>query len=450
MITYETKQTKIIPFIREWPLVGSLLTFVHNNPLDFLLDVARRGDVYGFHLGPFPLVLFNNAEYVQSILVEHADDLSKGRLIHRAFGGNGLFVSEGEFHRRQRKLMAPIFQPRHIASYAETMVWYGERLQQEWHDGAVVDLNQQMIAVTMSIIGKVLFDTDVFTKTDELGAAMTIVNEEIIHKATSLFQIPPKLPTPRNLRVRKGVQVIRNHIGNLIAERRSSSSCRNDFLSVLLHAKDEDGKAMSDEQLMDECLTLFGAGHETTAAVLSWAWYLLCQHPEDYQKAQQEVDRVLQGRTPTYDDLTHLPYCLQVFKETMRLYPPAPVVREALHDLEVDGYLVPKGYTIYIVPYTLHRKAAYFVDPETFEPERFTPEREKHLPRHAYLPFGAGPRICIGNHFALMEGQLLLATLIQRVTFTLVPGQTIKTDTVHNLTLSPGGKMEVIVKRRTL
>ncbi len=442
------KPTKRIPFLREWPLVGSLPAFAHKNPLNFLLQVAHRGDVCGFHLGPLPLVLFNNADYVQCILVEHADDVSKGRLIHRAFGGNGLFVSEGDFHRRQRKVMAPMFQPRHIASYAETMVRYGERLQQEWHDGEVVDLNQQMIALTMSIIGKVLFDTDVFTKTDELGAAMAIVNEDIVHKATSLFQIPPELPTSRNLRVRKAVQVIRNHIGNLIAERRSSASCRNDFLSVLLHATDEDRQAMSDEQLMDECLTLFGAGHETTAAALSWAWYVLCQHREVYQQVQQEVDRVLQGRTPTYDDLVHLPYCLQVFKETMRLYPPAPVVREALHDLEVDGYLVPKGYTLYIVPYTLHRKAEYFPDPETFDPERFMPEREKQLPRHAYLPFGAGPRVCLGNHFALMEGQLLLATLAQRVTFSLVPGQTIKPDPVHNLTLSPGGKMEVIVKRR--
>jgi cytochrome P450 len=450
MTDHQTKPTKSIPFLREWPLVGSLPAFVHKDPLDFLLSVAQRGDVCGFHVGPSPLVLFNKAEHVQSLLVEHADDLSKGRLIHRAFGGNGLFVSEGAFHRRQRKVMAPVFQPRYIAAYAETMVRYGERLQQEWHDGAVVDLKQHMIAVTMSIIGKVLFDTDVFNKTDELATAMGVVNEDVVHKATSLFQVPPGWPTPRNLRVRKAVQVIQNYVQRLIEERRTFVQERNDFLSILLHAKDEDGKAMSDEQLMDECLTLFGAGHETTAAALSWAWYLLCQHPAVYQKVQHEVESVLEGRTPAYDDLAHLPYCLQVFKETLRLYPPAPVVREALHDIEIDGYLVPKGYTIYISPYTIHRKAEYFPEPETFDPERFTLEREKQLPRHAFIPFGAGPRICIGNHFALMEGHLLLATLAQRVTFTLLPGQTIQPDPLHNLTLSPGGKMQVIVKRCNL
>jgi cytochrome P450 len=307
-----------------------------------------------------------------------------------------------------------------------------------------------MIAVTMSIIGKVLFDNDVFDKTDELAAALAVVNEDVVHKSTSLFQVPPGWPTPRHLRVRKAIQVVQNYVQHLIDERRADATERNDFLSILLHATDEDGKAMSDEQLMDECVTLFGAGHETTAAALSWAWYLLCQHPKVYQQVQHEVESVLAGRAPTYDDLAHLPYCLQIFKETLRLYPPAPVVREALHDIEIDGYLVPKGYTIYILPYTIHRKAEYFPDPETFDPERFTPAREKQLPRHAYLPFGAGPRICIGNHFALMEGQLLLATLAQRVTFTLLPGQTIKPDPLHNLTLSPGGKLQVIVKRCTL
>jgi cytochrome P450 len=242
---------------------------------------------------------------------------------------------------------------------------------------------------------------------------------------------------------------LRNRIQQFIDERRNTPTERNDFLSILLQARDEEGKPMSDDQVMAECLTLFGAGHETTATALSWTWYLLCQHPESYQKVQQEVDSVLQGRTPTYADLAHLPYCLQVFKEAMRLYPPAyAFARRALCDIEIDGYHIPKDYVVLIAPYTLHRREEYFPEPERFDPERFTPEREKQLPRYAYLPFGAGPRICIGQYFAMMEGHLLLATFAQRVSFSLVPGQHIVPDPVHHLALRPAGKVNVTVKRR--
>ncbi len=438
-----------IPSIREFPLIGSLPALMRRDSLAFLLRLAQHGEVCSFHLGPIPIILFTKAEQVQSILVEHASDLSKGQLIHRAFGGNGLFVSEGEFHRRQRKLMTPVFQPRQIASYAETMVKTGERLQQEWHDGAVVDLNQHMIALTMSIIGKLLFDADVFTETDELGAAMAMEFEYVLRTFSSLWMPPLSWPTPRNLRVRTATQVLQKRIQHMIDERRRNTTPRNDLLSILLQARDEDGKAMSDAQLLDECLTLFGAGHETTAAALTWAWCLLCQHPDVYQQVQQEVESVLEGRPPRYEDLARLPYCLQVFKETLRLYPPAAsIAREALHDLEIDGYLVPKGSTVMVSPYILHHTAAYFPDPERFDPEHFAPEREKQLPRYAYLPFGAGPRICIGNHLALMEGHLLMATLAQRVHFTLAQGQVIAPDPRHNLTLRPGGKVEVVVKKR--
>ncbi|MBV9690416.1 MAG: cytochrome P450 [Ktedonobacteraceae bacterium] len=266
---------------------------------------------------------------------------------------------------------------------------------------------------------------------------------------SSVFVLPLGWPTPGNRRVVQAEQLLEAHFQRMIDERRSSTVERNDFLSLLLQARDEDGSKMSDQQAIDECLTLFAAGHETTAIALIWAWYLLCQHPDIYQKLQQEVDCVLQGRTPTYADLPRLPYCLQVFKETMRLYSPGYTVsRQALHDVEIDGYLVPKGATVLVSSYTIHRRPEYFPEPERFEPERFTPEREKRLPRHAYIPFGVGPRICIGNHFALMEGQLLLATLAQRATFTLVPGQRIKPDPEHNLALRPNGKVKVVVKKR--
>lgn len=442
---------KTLHFVHSYPFVGNLLEF-RKDRLNLLRRMAREGDVCGMHFGPFPGILFNRPEHVHSILVEHAYDFDKGLAIHNTFRpviGDGIFSSEGDFHRHQRKLMAPSFQPRHIASYAGIMGQYGEQIQQTWADGSIIDINRQMTNVTMSVIGKALFDADVFTETGELGAAMTVTTEYASHSLSTLLPPPYSWPTPRNRRTHKAVQVLRNRIQSFIDERRNNPAERNDFLSLLLQARDEDGAPMSDEQLMAECLTLFGAGHETTATALSWTWYLLCQHPEQYQKVQQEVDHVLQGRTPTYADLARLPYCLQVFKEAMRLYPPAYAFsRRALRDVEIDGYRLPKSRVVLIAPYTLHRREEYFPEPEKFDPERFTPEREKQLPRYAYLPFGAGPRICIGMYFSMMEGHLLLATLAQRVSFSLVPGQTIEPDPVHHLTLRPAGEVKVLVKRR--
>ncbi len=448
----ETKidAAKKFHFIRGYPFVGNLLDF-RNDRLGLLQRMAHEGDVCGMHFGPFPGILFNKPEHIHSILVEHAYDFDKGIAIHNTFRpviGDGIFSSEGDFHRHQRKLIAPPFQPRHIASYADIMGNYGEQIQQTWADGATIDVNQQMTNVTMSVIGKALFDADVFTETDELGAAMTVTTEYVSHSLSALLPPPYSLPTPRNRRTHKAVQVLSNRIQRFIDERRNNPIERNDFLSILLQARDEDGKPMSDEQVLAECLTLFGAGHETTATALSWTWYLLCRHPESYQKVQQEVDSVLQGRTPTYADLARLPYCLQVFKEAMRLYPPAYAFsRRALCDVEIDGYRVPKGRVVLIAPYTLHRREEYFPDPEKFDPERFTSEREKQLPRYAYLPFGAGPRICIGMYFAMTEGHLLLATIAQRVNFSLVPGQNIVPDPVRHLTLRPAGEVKVVVKR---
>lgn len=447
------KHAKPIPHIAEPPLIGSLPEHTRDR-LNLYLRVAQQcGNVGSFHFGPFRVVFFNAPEYIHSIFVEHAYDFDKGAAIHNAFRpiiGNGLFASEGDLHRRQRKLMAPSFQPRHIVSYADSMVHYSELIQQEWSESQTIDVNQEMTHLTMSIIGKVLFDADVFTETDELGAAMTTVLSHVSHTLSQLFPIPLNWPTKGNRDTRQAIAVLRGRIQILIEQRRAETEERNDFLSVLLQAKGEDGKHMSDEQVIDESLTLFGAGHETTATALAWTWYLLASHPEIYKKVQIEVDTVLQGRTPTYADLVHLPFCLQVFKETMRLYPPAYVTsRVALHDVDIDGYTVRKGKDIALVSsYAMHRRSDYYPEPETFDPERFTPENEKQLPRYAYMPFGAGPRICIGNHFAMMEGHLLLATLAQRVTFELVPDQRIIPDPLRNVTIRPKNGVNMVVYRR--
>jgi cytochrome P450 len=441
--------TKKIPRISEYPLLGSLPSFMKER-LQFFQRIAQKESVCSFHVGPVRMVMFNKPEYIQYILADHAADFDKGRIMHKAMNGsNGLFSSEGDFHRQQRKLLSPPFQPRHISSYADSIGHYGEQLQKTWRNDEHIDLNQQMISLTLSIIGKILFNADVFSETDELGAAMAIGFEHTVHVLTSLYSPPLSWPTPHNRRTRIAGQQVEKRIQRMIDERRNSTIERNDFLSILLQARGDNNEVMSDQQVMDECITLFGAGHETTAAALAWVWYFLCQNPTIYQRVQQEVDSVLQGRTPTFADLLDLPYCLQVFKETMRLYPPAAaIIRETLYTVEIDGYCLPEGTTIFLCPYTLHRIPEYFPTPEQFDPDRFAPEREKQLPRYAYIPFGAGPRICIGNHLALMEGQLLIATLAQRVTFSLIPGQTVEPDPTHNLALRPGGKVEAVVKRR--
>ncbi|GAC1466455.1 MAG: cytochrome P450 [Ktedonobacteraceae bacterium] len=450
-VKIDTHDLKKFHYLKDFPLLGNMPAF-NSDRLGILQRLAQAGDVYGLHFGPFPAMLFNKPEYVHAVLVEHAYDFDKGVAIHNIFRpaiGDGIFSSEGAFHRYQRKLISPPFQPRHITSYAETMGQYGEQIQQTWSDGATIDVNRQMTNLTMSIIGKALFDADVFTEADELGAAMTTLFEYVSQRLSQVFPPPYSWPTPLNRRTHRAGLLLRDRISHFIEERRSHPTDRNDFLSILLQARDENGKPMSDEQVMAECLTLFGAGHETTATALTWTWYLLCQHPEMYAKVQQEVDDVLQGRTPGYANLARLPYCLQVFKEAMRLYPPAYIFsRRALRDVVIDGYLIPKGYVVLLAPYTLHRRADYFPQPESFMPERFTAEQEKLLPRYAYLPFGAGPRVCIGLHFAMMEGHLLLATLAQRATFSLLSNQAIEPDPIHHLTLRPVSVVNVSVKKR--
>jgi cytochrome P450 len=448
----DDKQEKSIPAIKHLPFVGNLPEFRRDRMGLFLRITRQCGDIGMLHFGPFPGILVNTPALIHSVLVEHAYDFDKGGFQHNAFRptlGNGLFISEGDFHRQQRKLIAPSFQPRNIIAYATAMIDYSEQAQSAWKDDAVIDIGHEMTRVTMSIVGKVLFDANVFTEADELGAAMTTILEHINHTLSKLFPVPFNWPTPRNFRAKRAIAVLRSRIQQMIDERLSTSEKRNDFLSILLNAQGEDGSRMTDEQIGDEALILFAAGHETTATALTWAWYVLATHPDIYQKMQWEIDTVLKGRIPTYSDLAQLPYTLQVFKETMRLYPPAyAFVRMALRDQEINGYPVHKGQVVIMSPYTLHRNAAYFPAPDTFDPERFTPENEKKLPRLAYIPFGAGPRICIGNHFALMEGHLLLASFAQRVTFELIPGQHVVPDPGKTITIRPRHPLMMRVKRR--
>jgi cytochrome P450 len=386
-------------------------------------------------------------------MVEHTADYDKSSLqrnLFRPLVGKGLLTSEGQLHQQQRKLMAPAFQPRRLVSYADTMVDYAVKTRQDWAEGAVLDLDAEMMRLTMSVVSKVLLDIEIsdVAATREIRAALEIGLRWIKYATTGLFPLPLFVPTPRNLQAQKALKLVRGRIQAMIDERRANLTDQGDLLSVLLLAQDEEGRGMSDRQVLDEAATIFLAGHETTAHALTWSFYLLTRHPEIYARMLAELDAVLGERIPTYNDLTHLPYTLQVLKEALRLYPPSSIIfRRALRATEIGDYPIPKGALVIFSQQVLHRRSDNFPDPERFDPERFTSENEARLHRHAYLPFGAGPRICIGNHFALMEGHLLMATLSQKVRLELLNDTPVEPELV--VTLRPKSEIKVRVVCRS-
>jgi len=360
--------------------------------------------------------------------------------------GDGLLTSEHELHRQQRKLIAPAFSHRRIGAYASTMAELTERAQAALDDGAVVDVAHEMMRLTLAIVGKTLFDADVSCEADDVGAAITDANHYVSEQVTRL-PMPIWLPLKRNRDARRAIATIDAIIYRLIAARRAAGVDLGDVLSTLVMARDEvTGEGMPDRQIRDEAVTLFLAGHETTANALAWSLYLLGRHPEVAARLAAESRAVLGGRSPTMDDLPRLPTALMILKETMRLYPPAYMVgRQAERDVTIGAAKLRAGDTIFVNIYAMHRRADYFEAPHEFRPERFAPEREKLLLRGAYLPFGGGPRICIGNHFALMEGQLILAALAQRLRFVPVDEREVVPEPL--ITLRPKGGLRMRIER---
>ena len=443
--------SKTIPMVPGLPVVGSLLA-MRKDRVGFMLGVIREyGDIAQMRISTRPVVVIGSAELAGEVLVEKDESFVKApglRIFGRPLFGNGLLTSEHGFHKRQRRMMSPMFMHKRIAGFAQVMAERAEERQASWKDGETIDLSAEMMRMTLEVVGKTLFGAEVGSEAEEIGHALTVCMESIIGQLNSLLPMPPQLPTPSNLRFRKSIARLDETIYRLIRERRASGQDRGDLLSMLLTAQDEDdGSVMDDKQVRDELMTIFLAGHETTANALAWTHYLLGQHPHVYHRLQREVDEVLAGRTPTLEDMPRLPYTLQVFKESMRLYPPAYVMgRTAERDVRIGGHDIKAGSIVVISILGIHHREKYFPDPERFDPTRFTPEREKALPRHAFMPFGAGPRICIGNHFALMEGQLMLAAITQRARLELPPGFRVEPEPL--ITLRPKGGIPMRVRRR--
>ena len=396
--------------------------------LTFAQDLRKYGDVAYYKLGPLRVYQLNSPILARQILVEQSEKFYKPRFIKRAFdpfAGSGLFTSDGELWKRQRKLMQPAFQHHQLGSYGEIMVSHALRATDSFRDGEVREISAEMTKLTLGVVVKSLFGADFTRQSEEIGELMMAVLEATNRRLAQAVQIPAWVPTRRNLREKRALTRLEAMLRGIIQERRKSGEERTDLLTVLLKAVDEEsGSGMSDKQLRDEMMTLFLAGHETTANALTWTWYLLSQNQSVEAKLHEELRKVLQGRPPVAADLPQLPYLEMVIRESMRLYPPAPgFAREPLEDVNIGGYLVPKGSLIAVNTFALHRDSRFFPDPERFDPERFAEGWEERIPRYAYLPFGAGPRVCIGNGFAMMEARLIAATIAQRWQLSLEPGQ---------------------------
>ena len=424
-----------------------LLAF-RRDPLKFLTHLAREhGDVVPFRMGPQHVLLLNHPDLVRDALVTRADYFHKGRALQRSkrLLGEGLLTSEGEHHRRQRRLAQPAFHRKRIESYGAVMVDYAARDSARWRDGETLDISHEMMRLTLAIVGKTLFDADVESDTDEIGGALTELLELFQMLLLPYSEYLERLPLPANRRFTRARAKLDAVIYRIINERRASGADRGDLLSMLLLAQDEEGAgdSMTDEQLRDEALTIFLAGHETTANALAWTWYLLSQNPEAEAKLHAELDAVLDGgRLPTVEDLPRLRYTEMVLAESMRLYPPAWVVgRLAVKEYAVGGHVAARGTLVLISQYVLHRDPRFFPDPLRFDPERWTPEAKEARPQYAYFPFGGGARRCIGEGFAWMEGTLIIATLARRWRMRLVPGHPVVTHPRMTLRAKHGMRM---------
>src|ERR1700732_2337273 len=417
----------------------------------FTKCIREYGDIVFLRFLGVPMCLLNRPDCIESVLVTQHNNFEKSkdyRALRRVLG-NGLLTSEGVFWRRQRKLVQPAFHQGRIAAYAEVMVAYTERMVASWKHGQGLDVHEAMMRLTLDIVAKTLFDTDVSREAEDVGAALQVLMSKFFRQAGFALLLPSFIPIPTTRRLRRAVGQLDKVIYEIIRRRRTGGGSSDDLLSVLLRAQDDEGLGMTDRQLHDEIMTLFLAGHETTANALSWTWLLLGQHPEIEEKLVEELRRVLAGRAPTAADLPRLTYTDRVLREAMRLYPPVWVIgRRALAPFQMGEYELPAETNVLMSQLITHRDRRYFPEPERFDPDRWRADdpRFVSLPRFAYFPFGGGPRVCIGAGFAMMEAVLLLATIAQQFRIEIAPGQVVKVQ--PTVTLRPRNGIPVTLKRR--
>lgn len=421
------------------------------NPIEFLCQLAEKGDITTFKVANQRVFFLNHPDFIRDVLVTNAHKFIKGRALQKAKKvlGEGLLTSEGSFHLRQRRMMQPAFHRQRINQYAEVMIQYGERFSDRWNEGDVLDIDKEMMRLTLQIVAKTLFNADVEDEADEVGKSLTALVEMFQYLLLPFLDTLEKLPLPQSRRFRKAKASLDAVIYRIIKERRESGEDKGDLLSMLLMAQDEeDNSRMTDEQVRDEALTLFLAGHETTANALTFSWYLLSQNPEKELKLIEELNRVLNGRLPTPEDYQKLRYTEAVLAESMRLFPPAWALgRLAVEDHEIAGYLIPKGSLVLVSMYVTHRDKRFWQNSDEFIPERWEEISVKEASnKYIYFPFGGGVRRCIGENFAWTEGVLLLATIARKWKLQLEPSQRFAVKPM--ITLRPKYGMKMRLQKR--
>jgi cytochrome P450 len=432
-------------------LLGSLFE-LRRDPLSFMTRVAREyGDVVRLRVGLADAYLVSHPDYVKEVLVTQQHSFKKGLGLEwaKSLVGEGLLTSYGDVHRRQRRLIQPSFHRQRIQAYGKTMVHYAEHRRDRWRSGQEIDLHEEMTALTMAIVAEALFGALVEGESREIGEALTTIVDLFPRFTLPFARLLQLLPLPSNRRFARALARLDDTVYRLIAEGRRSGEDRGDLLSMLLAARDEevDGGGMTDRELRDEVMTLFLAGHETTASALTWTFYLISENPEAEARLLAEVDAVLAGRSPTVDDLPRLSFTEGVFAESMRLYPPAwGIDFRALSDVMIGPHLIEKDAFVATLQWVVHRDPRFWPDPLRFDPDRWTPEARAARPKFAYFPFGAGARQCIAEPFAWMEGVLVLATFAQRWRLRLRPGQTVEPQPL--VTLRPRQSMRMTVEAR--
>jgi len=432
-------------------LVLGVMPEFNRDTLAFITRCREYGDVVRARFFYITCYFLYNPDDIEYVLSTNAKNFIKSMSVRSNFFhrliGNGLLTSEGDFWRRQRRLAQPAFHRQRISSYGNTMVEYAERMLSLWKAGETRDAHRDMMRLTLEIVAKTLFNADVSGDADRVGRILADIVKPFASQATLKWIVDNRLPTPAHRRFHRLARQIDDIVYRIIEQRRAGGSDEGDLLSMLLQAQDEDGSQMTDKQLRDEVMTLFLAGHETTALTLSWAWYLLARHPEAEAKFHAELDEVLGDRAPTVADLPRLKYAELIAKESMRLYPPAyGVGRQAIDECEIGGYRITSGSQIFAFSWVTHRDPRFFDEPEGFWPDRWTEEFTNRLPKYAYFPFGGGPRGCIGNYFAMMEIILVLATIGRRFKLKLANRRPV--EILPAMSLRPRDGIQVVLEHR--